>query len=225
MQNHPDRDGKNGGADAGRKTTPVTRILGIDPGTRHAGYGVVAVEGTRLRRVAGGCVHAAGNDMAQRLAGVFRGLREVVRTHAPTAAAIETVFAGENIRTAIAIGEARGVAIVAVAEAGIPVTGYEPASVKRAVTGSGRASKEQIREMIRILLDLDTPPDTDHEADALALAVTHALRCRVRDAMGAAGAARAANLAARLKTPRALPDHVLRQLPPGLRPPGRRPCR
>ena len=121
-------------------TTGPDRIIGIDPGTRSVGYGVVEVAGNALRRLAGGCIRAKGDTIAERLVEIHSGLQEVMREHSPQAAAIETVFAGDNIKTAIAIGEGRGVAILSAAECDISVTGDEPAVVKRAVAGSGRAS-------------------------------------------------------------------------------------
>lgn len=154
------------------------RIIGIDPGTRHVGYGVVELSAGQLRRVAGGALAARHGEVAERLAALHRELCAVIREYAPTAAAVETVFVGDNVRTAITIGEARGMVLVAAAGAGLTVTGYPPALVKRAVAGSGRADKDQMREMIRTLLRLEEMPATDHEADALALAVTHALRQR-----------------------------------------------
>lgn len=156
------------------------RVIGIDPGTRHVGYGVVEHDGPRFVRVAGGALHARAGEVAERLAFLHAGLVEVIREYAPTAAAVETVYVGDNVRTAITIGEARGMAMVAAAGAGLSVTGYAPALVKRAVAGSGRAGKEQMREMTRSLLGLGALPETDHEADALALAITHLVGQRGR---------------------------------------------
>jgi crossover junction endodeoxyribonuclease RuvC len=154
------------------------RILGIDPGTRHVGYGVIEAAGNALRHVASGCIIARTEDLAGRLVEIHAGLQEVIRAHAPTLAVVETVFAGENIKTAITIGEARGVALLSAAEVGLEVVGLEPAVVKRAVAGSGRAGKEQVQEMVRILLGLPAAPASDHEADALALAIAGANRRR-----------------------------------------------
>lgn len=150
--------------------------MGIDPGTRNVGYGIVAASGNRLRCVVSGCIRTKGDEMAHRLVTIHRGLQEVIEAHHPECAAIETVFAGKNVKTAIAIGEGRGVAVLSAAELGLEVFGYEPATVKRSVAGNGRAGKEQIQEMIRVLLGLPGLPETDHEADALALAITHIRR-------------------------------------------------
>lgn len=166
---------------------PPLRILGIDPGTRHVGFGIVEAHGDRLRYFASGTIHAKGTEIADRLVQIHVGLQKEITAHRPTVAAIETVFAGKNPSTAIAIGEGRGVAMLSAAEAGLRVVGYEPAAVKAAVTGSGRASKEQIQHMVRVLLALPHPPATDHEADALAMAITHA-RHAARNALLPVGA-------------------------------------
>jgi crossover junction endodeoxyribonuclease RuvC len=150
------------------------RILGIDPGTRNVGYGVVELRGNSLVFLDSGCIRAKGDAIAERLVAIHQGLVRVIQRHRPAAAAIETVFTGNNPKTAIAIGEGRGVAVLSAAENGLAVRGYEPALVKRAVAGSGRADKEQVRSMVRVLLALPELPETDHEADALALAITHA---------------------------------------------------
>jgi len=154
------------------------RIIGIDPGTRSVGYGVVESRGSSLRFLGGGCISANAEEIASRLVTIHHELQIVIREFQPQAAAIETVFAGNNVKTAIAIGEGRGVAVLSAAELGVAVFGYEPALVKRTVTGSGRASKEQVQQMVRILLNLGEIPATDHEADALALAITHVNRDR-----------------------------------------------
>ncbi len=167
---------------------PSRRVLGIDPGTVRVGYGIVERSGSALRYVAGGCILARADSLSARLLEIHTGLQVVIEKYAPAVAAIETVFGGKNIKTAIAIGEGRGVAVLSAAEAGLAVIGYEPALVKRAIAGSGRAGKEQIQEMVRVLLGLREIPPTDHEADALALAITHSQR----EMTGLAVAARAA---------------------------------
>lgn len=199
---------------AGQKTMETEngeniRILGIDPGTRNVGFGVVERRGSALVKLAGGCIRTGEGAMADRLACIHRELSRVIALHRPRAAAVETVFTGNNPKTAVAIGEGRGVAVLSAAEQGLEVKGYEPALVKRAVAGSGRADKDQVRNMVRILLCLSEAPETDHEADALALAITHARHCgpaQIRGVLGG-GARRGANRR------RALPDFVLRQLP------------
>ncbi len=159
----------------------VCRIMGIDPGTRNVGYGIIEVSGNRLTFIGGGTIVAKGNEMSERLVTIHERLQEAIHHYKPSVAAIETVFGGTNIKTAIAIGEGRGVAVLSAAELGLQVVGYEPAVVKRAVAGSGRAVKEQIQEMTRRLLALPEIPASDHEADALALAITHAYRRQAAD--------------------------------------------
>lgn len=168
----------------GHRMSIPPRILGIDPGTRHVGYGVIETRGNALAFIAGGCIKAGRGEVCDRLVEIHRALQTVIREHTPGVAAIETVFAGENIGTAIAIGEARGVAMLSAAELGLEVAGYEPAVVKRAVAGNGRAGKEQVQEMVRVLLGLSSAPETDHEADALALAITHSHHMRTAMATG-----------------------------------------
>lgn len=190
------------------------RILGIDPGTRNVGFGVVEQHGNALVRIDSGCIKASGDSIAERLVTIYRGLREVIRLHTPQAAAVETVFTGVNSKTSIAIGEGRGVAVLSAAEQGVTVQGYEPALVKRAVAGNGRADKEQVRNMVRVLLALPCLPETDHEADALALAITHARHCQAQTMTGHLPA----NIR-RLKTSRrTLPELVLQQIPATLLP-------
>jgi crossover junction endodeoxyribonuclease RuvC len=155
------------------------RVIGIDPGTLHAGYGVVEEKNGGYVYVGSGCVHAKSGTVAERLAVIFRGLQAAIAQFAPQAASVETVFAGNNVKTAIVIGEARGVAMLAASLAGLEVASYEPTLVKRAVTASGHADKERMRLMIKILLNLPALPPTDHEADALALALTHLRRSAV----------------------------------------------
>lgn len=188
------------------------RILGIDPGTRNVGYGVVEKRGNLLCRLVSGCITAGDGPLAERLVAIYRSLGAVVEQYAPGWAAVETVFTGNNPKTAIAIGEGRGVAVLSAAERGLEVSGYEPALVKRAVAGSGRAGKEQVRTMVRVLLNLAETPATDHEADALALAITHA---RHMDMVAATGGDRRSATGAHKCRRGPLPELVLRQLPAG----------
>lgn len=160
------------------------RILGIDPGTRSVGWGVVEASGNAMRRIDAGTIRAKGDEIPERLVVIHAELQRVIDEHAPSVAAVETVFGGENIRTAIAIGEGRGVAVLSAAEKGLEVFGYEPATVKRAIAGSGRASKEQVQEMVGVLLNLAEAPSSDHEADALALAIAHVQRARTEAVTG-----------------------------------------
>ncbi len=166
------------------------RILGIDPGTRNVGYGIIEERGSQLLYVASGTVVTRSGELAQRLVEIYNGLKGAIQLYQPDEVGVETVFAGTNIQTAIAIGEGRGVALLAAAEAGLPVCGYEPTLIKKAVTSSGRAGKEQVQEMVRVLLGLRELPETDHESDALAIAITHSRRRGVESMVGMSGSAR-----------------------------------
>ena len=152
--------------------SPACRILGIDPGSRLTGYGVVDVCNAQLRYVASGCIDARHGDFPTRLAVIYRGIAELIDAHAPSEFAIEEVFFARNPQSALKLGHARGVAIAAAVGANLAVHEYAPRSVKQAVVGSGRASKAQIAYMVRALLALDAEPQED-AADALAVAICH----------------------------------------------------
>jgi len=153
------------------------RILGIDPGSNATGYGVVSVEGGSLRRLGGGTIRTRGDTLAERLAHLQRELERAIGALSPEAAALEAVFSARNARSALVLGQARGVALAACALAGLPTGEYTPAQVKVAVTGYGRAEKLQVMKMVQRLLGLVAPPPSD-EADALAVAVCHGLSLR-----------------------------------------------
>ena len=150
-------------------------VLGIDPGTAITGYGIVRFDGERLEAVAYGVITtAAGSPLPFRLQHLYRELRTLIHTHQPAQAAVEELFFARNARTALSVGHARGVILLALAEAGLPTYEYTPLQVKQALTGYGRASKEQMQQMVRLLLNLDTMPQPDDVADALAVAICHA---------------------------------------------------
>ncbi len=148
-------------------------VLGLDPGTRNFGWGVVRRMGTRLAHVAHGVI-AAGDDapLGERLVRIESALIEVVREHAPAEASIEALFFAKDAQAAAKLGHARGVALLVCARAGLASYEYAPARVKRTVAGAGRADKAQVAHMIRVLLRLAELPRSD-AADALAVAVTH----------------------------------------------------
>jgi crossover junction endodeoxyribonuclease RuvC len=151
----------------------VTVALGLDPGTRHFGWGVVERRGTRLVHIAHGIVHTDEDEpIAVRLVTIERELVEVVRIHAPEVASVEALFFAKDPQAASKLGHARGVALLVCARAGLEVAEYPPARVKRTVAGSGRADKSQVAQMIRVVLGLAAAPPSD-AADALAVAVTH----------------------------------------------------
>lgn len=148
-------------------------ILGIDPGSRITGYGVVDVTAPRPHYVASGCIRTLGDDLAQRLAQIYSGISEIIARHAPGEFAIEQVFMAKNADSALKLGQARGCAIVCAANHGLPVSEYGPRQIKQAVTGTGAAEKTQVQHMITAILGLSESPQAD-AADALAIALTHA---------------------------------------------------
>lgn len=149
------------------------RILGIDPGLRLTGFGVIEASGTRLSYVTSGCVRSGTGDLASRLKTIFDGLNEVISAHGPMTVAVEKVFVNANPQSTLALGQARGTAICAVVVAGLPVAEYTALQVKQSVVGNGHAAKEQVQEMVRRLLALPGAPSPD-AADALACAICHA---------------------------------------------------
>jgi len=161
-------------------------VLGIDPGSRRCGYGVVAREGRQLRVVASGVLAPGALPMAERLGRILDGLEDVVRRARPAEVAVEAVFSGASARSALVLGQARGVALAVAARAGLPVFEYAPAEVKLAFTGNGRADKDQMLRTARLLLG--AAPELSDEADALALAVCHLARRQLRTAASAARA-------------------------------------
>jgi crossover junction endodeoxyribonuclease RuvC len=154
------------------------RILGIDPGSRVCGYGVIEESAGTLRYVECGLLTAPeGRAMEARLGEIARGLREVIAELAPTVVAIEDVFLHQNPRSALALAQARGMALAVVGLAGLTVASYPPASVKKAVSGSGRADKDQVARMVQMLIGLRSLPRAD-ATDALAVAITHGRTAR-----------------------------------------------
>jgi crossover junction endodeoxyribonuclease RuvC len=160
------------------------RILGIDPGSNATGYGVIERDGNRLRHVAHGTLRPRGGSPELRLYQLYDALCGVARHHEPDVAAVECVFVAQSARSALVLGQARGVVLAALGSLALPVTEYAPAEVKQAVTGSGRADKRQVAFMVRRLLGLDRLPESEHAADALAAAIGHAQAGALR-ALGA----------------------------------------
>lgn len=152
----------------------MERILGIDPGSRLTGYGVIDSLAGKLQFVACGVIKTTPNfPFAHRLNEIFDGINEVIRLHQPAVAAVEEVFMATNPRSALKLGHARGAAVVAAMQNGLLVHDYSPRSVKQAVAGYGQADKGQVQHMVRVLLRLSRPPSTD-AADALGVAICHA---------------------------------------------------
>lgn len=149
------------------------RILGVDPGSRATGIGLIEVAGSRQRCIVHETLRLPDLPLEQRLLRLLTRLRELIAEHRPDEVAMEEVFVRRNVASALVLGQARGAALCAVAEAGLPLHEYAPASIKLAVAGSGRAEKAQIQRMVRVLLNLPSAPAED-AADALACALCHA---------------------------------------------------
>jgi crossover junction endodeoxyribonuclease RuvC len=163
-------------------------VLGIDPGTADTGYGVVECLGSRLRALASGVIQTRpGTPLEQRLAEIHHRVDELLRHHRPDAVAVEELYFGNNVRTAFAVGQARGVVLLAAGQQRTPVRSYTPQQVKGAVCGHGRAPKEQVSRMAARLLGLPHPPTPDHAADALAVAICELNRGPLAQALALAG--------------------------------------
>ncbi|MCL5424790.1 MAG: crossover junction endodeoxyribonuclease RuvC [Gammaproteobacteria bacterium] len=156
-----------------KKPVVAVRILGIDPGSRVTGYGVIDVIGVKPCYVASGCIRTANGALEQRLAQIYAGLSEVVELHRPTSVAIERVFMAKNPDSALKLGQARGAALVCMANHGLSLAEYAARQIKQAVTGQGGADKAQVQHMVTAILQLSATPQAD-AADALAIALTHA---------------------------------------------------
>ncbi len=148
-------------------------VLGIDPGSRVTGYGLIQVQAQRPAYLASGCIRLGDAPLEQRLQTIFDSLGELIATHQPTSFAIEQVFVGKNASSALKLGHARGVALLAASRAGLPIAEYTPRAIKQAVTASGAADKQQVQAMVMRLLQLPRAPASD-AADALAIALCHA---------------------------------------------------
>jgi crossover junction endodeoxyribonuclease RuvC len=162
-------------------------VLGIDPGLANTGYGVVRRRDGRLAALDGGVIETpAGLPLERRLADVHDAIAALLDEHAPDAVAIEELYFGQNVRTAFAVGHARGAAMLAAGRRGVPCASYTPQQVKAAVCGSGRAEKGQVARMVQALLGLAELPTPDHASDALAVAMCHANRAPLAEALAAA---------------------------------------
>jgi crossover junction endodeoxyribonuclease RuvC len=172
-----------------RRIPPVhVIVLGIDPGVANTGYGVVAHDRGRLVALDGGVVEtAAGEDPGARLAAIHARIGELLDGYRPDAVAVEDLYFGVNARSAFAVGQARGVVVLAAGQRGLPCASYTPQQVKAAVCGSGRAEKDQVQRMVQALLALPELPRPDHAADALAVAICHANGAPMAAALAAAG--------------------------------------
>jgi len=179
------------------RAVPGLVVLGIDPGLRATGWGVLALVGSGVTSAEreeltvlgyGAVTTEPVLPLPERLRRICLGLREVIGRWQPAEAAVEEAFVAANKRVAIAMGEARGVALLAAAEAGLPVFGYSASEVKQAVTGYGRGSKEQVQEMLRMQLGLEAAPQPNDASDALATALCHLMRRRTEARLAGAAA-------------------------------------
>jgi crossover junction endodeoxyribonuclease RuvC len=165
----------------------VILVMGIDPGVANTGFGVVRVAGGQMSAVDGGVIEAPPDEpLETRLARIHSELEQLIGWHEPAAIAIEDLYFGKNVRSAVAVGQARGVAMLAAAQRQIPCFDYTPQAIKMAVCGSGSAAKRQVQQMVGALLGLARPPESDHTADALAVAICHAGYARTAAAVEAA---------------------------------------
>lgn len=159
-------------------------ILGLDPGTASTGYGIVSVAGNHFKALGFGVVETRGDiPLERRLEQIFKEVGELLGRYRPEAAAVESLFFNVNVRTALAVGHARGVILLACSQGGCQIFEYTPQQVKQGVVGYGKASKQQVMEMVRVLLGLSEVPRPDHAADALGVAICHANTCGLREGL------------------------------------------
>lgn len=169
-------------------------VLGIDPGLASTGYGIVADgaharPGRALAPLDGGVIAtAAGVAPERRLADIHAAVLELIDEHGPDAVALEELYFGQNARSAFAVGQARGVVMLAAGQRGVPCAGYTPQQVKGAVCGSGRAAKDQVARMVAVLLGMAAPPTPEHASDAFAVAICHLNTAPLARALAHAGA-------------------------------------
>ena len=163
----------------------MIRILGVDPGSRLTGYGLIDCQGGHFRYVASGCLQVAGDSLADKLGLIFRELTDLIAEFQPQQFAIESVFMHRNADSALKLGQARGAAVCAAVLRDLPVAEYAPREIKQAVVGKGGADKQQVQHMVRILLNLTETPRAD-AADALAIALCHSFQAHALRRVAAA---------------------------------------
>lgn len=174
MGRRSNRCGTHRGIRSVTQNSVSVSVLGIDPGIASTGYGVVGHRQGRMAALDGGVIRTDSKlALERRLTAIHRRVRGLIAEHQPSALAAEDIFFGVNARTAFAVGQARGVVMLAAGEAGIPCFTYTPQAIKKSVCGSGQAEKGQIQRMVQRLLSLSQPPHSDHAADALAVAICH----------------------------------------------------
>ena len=163
------------------------RVIGIDPGTASCGFGVIDVSGSRVRAIEFGVWKTQSHvPLQERLGSLYERLSTLIKEHVPDSVAIEESYVGSNARIALSIGQARGVLLAACTNAGVVATEYPPTIVKQTVSGWGRADKQQMQRMVASVLGLDSPPKPHHAADALAVAICHALSSPLLNLAGSA---------------------------------------
>lgn len=163
------------------------RVLGIDCGTERTGYGVIDSDGTRHAMVTAGCIRTSTKDtLSRRLLQITSSLREVISTFHPDCGAVEQVFHAANTRTALKLAHVRGIALLVIEEAGLPLGEYSPLEVKTSVVGYGRAEKQQVQLMVRSLLKLDAVIESEDASDAVAVAICHATHAAAQRRIGVA---------------------------------------
>jgi crossover junction endodeoxyribonuclease RuvC len=161
------------------------RVLGIDPGLAIVGHAVVEEDGSTLRLIEAGVIRtSAKRSIPERLQKIYRELGKIVAEYDPEAAGVEELFFSRNVTTAISVGQARGVSLLALADVGLPIAEYSPPQVKEAITGYGNADKRQVQEMVRMLLNLPEAPRPDDAADAVAVAICYLHRARLDGLLG-----------------------------------------
>ncbi len=163
----------------------MIRILGIDPGSRFTGYGLIDSDGQHARYIASGCVRVSGNNLPEKLGLIFNELSALIDEYQPQQLAIENVFMHRNADSALKLGQARGAAICAGVTRKLPVAEYAPREIKQAVVGKGSADKQQVQHMVRVLLSLSETPQAD-AADALAIALCHSYKQQAIERVSAA---------------------------------------
>ena len=169
-------------------------VIGVDPGAANTGFGVVRTMGERMAALDGGVIETAPDlPVEERLSQIHDSLSQLVVWHEPKAMALEDLFFGRNVGSALSVGQARGVALLAAAQRQVPCFDYTPQAVKKAVCGSGSADKGQVQRMVATLLGLPEPPTPDHAADAFAVAICHAGEAATRSAVSGLGRPRAGN--------------------------------
>lgn len=152
----------------------MRRVLGIDPGLASTGWGVILVDGTRYHHIDHGVIRTSPQQgVGERLMKINREIRAVIRRHTPEQSGVESLYFARNATSAIPVAQARGVVLLALAESGVPATEYPPQAIKQTIVGQGRAEKQQVGELVKILLGLSDIPKPDHASDALAAAICH----------------------------------------------------